>query len=60
MRVSGWRNAYRIKLRKAGYRLGYRVFDERIVIMVIVVERRDKDEAYEIMTARLQRLDDRS
>jgi len=58
MRVSGWRDAYRIKLRAAGYRLGYRVFEDRLVIMVIVVEKREKDKAYKLLDARLRRLDD--
>ncbi len=58
MRVSGWRNVYRIKLRKAGYRLGYRVLEDRVVIMVITVEKRDKDKAYRVLEARLRLLDD--
>jgi mRNA interferase RelE/StbE len=60
MRLSGWRNAYRVKLRRAGYRLGYRVFDDRVVILVIVVDRRDKDKVYDVMEARLKHLNDRS
>ena len=39
-------DCYKIKLRSAGYRLVYRVFDDRIVIQVIAVGKRDKDEAY--------------
>jgi mRNA interferase RelE/StbE len=46
-RLHGYENSYRIKLRRAGYRLGYRVFDAEIVVLVVAVGRRDKDEVYE-------------
>jgi mRNA interferase RelE/StbE len=46
-RLHGYKNSYRIKLRKAGYRLGYRVIDEEITVLVIAVGRRDKDEVYD-------------
>lgn len=46
-RLVGYQNSYRIKLRRAGYRLGYRVFDESVVVLVIAVGRRDKNEVYE-------------
>jgi mRNA interferase RelE/StbE len=40
-RVHGYFNTYKIKLKGAGYRLAYRVFDEVLVIVVIGVGRRD-------------------
>ena len=46
MRLSGLAKSYRIKLRRAGYRLGYRVIDEQVVVYVIAVGLRDKDEIY--------------
>ncbi|HKX80419.1 MAG TPA: type II toxin-antitoxin system RelE/ParE family toxin [Novosphingobium sp.] len=47
MRMSGYRDSYRLKLRKAGYRLAYRVFDSHLVVIVISVGHRDKDEVYD-------------
>lgn len=38
---------YKIKLRSAGYRLDYRVEDERVVVSVIPVGKRERSEAYE-------------
>lgn len=37
---------YKIKLRTSGYRLVYEVIDKTVTVMVIVVGKRDKDEAY--------------
>jgi mRNA interferase RelE/StbE len=45
-RLHGYPNSYRIKLRSAGYRLGYKVLDDRLIVLVIAVGRRDKDEIY--------------
>lgn len=45
-RMRGYRDAYRLKLRKAGYRLGYRVHDEHVIVVVISIERRDKEQVY--------------
>jgi mRNA interferase RelE/StbE len=46
-RMREYKDSYRLKLRKAGYRLGYRVFDKQVIVVVIAIARRDKDEAYE-------------
>lgn len=39
-------NTYKIKLRDAGYRLVYEFIEQRLVIVVIAVGRRDHDEVY--------------
>ncbi len=39
-------NTYKIKLRDAGYRLVYEVIDQRLVVVVIAVGRRDHDTVY--------------
>lgn len=39
-------NTYKIKLRDAGYRPVYQVFDQQLVVLVIAVGRRDHDEVY--------------
>jgi mRNA interferase RelE/StbE len=46
-------DCYKIKLRKVGYRLVYRVFDDRIVVQVIAIGKRERDEAYERAARRL-------
>jgi mRNA interferase RelE/StbE len=47
---------YRIKLRKQGYRLIYRVDDKVIVVIVLAVGKRENDAAYVEATARLTRV----
>ena len=44
--LSGTPDCYKIKLRSAGYRLVYRVEDERITVVVIAVDRRDRNAVY--------------
>lgn len=41
--VRGQPDCYKIKLRKSGYRLVYKVEDDALVVLVITVGRRDKD-----------------
>ena len=45
-------NTYKIKLRDAGYRLVYEVIEQRLVIVVIAVGRRDHDEVYLLASKR--------
>ena len=45
-------NTYKIKLRELGYRLVYEVIDQRLVVVVIAIGRRDHDEAYQIAIKR--------
>jgi mRNA interferase RelE/StbE len=45
-------NTYKIKLRDLGYRLVYEVIDQRLVVLVIAIGRRDHDEAYQIAIKR--------
>jgi len=52
-RLSEFPDCYKIKLRKAGYRLVYRVDDDRIVVMVISVGRRERSEAYKAAARRI-------
>ncbi|TAG04369.1 MAG: type II toxin-antitoxin system mRNA interferase toxin, RelE/StbE family [Betaproteobacteria bacterium] len=46
---------YRIKLRKQGYRLIYRVDDKVIVVIVLAVGKRENDAVYVEATTRLTR-----
>jgi mRNA interferase RelE/StbE len=54
-RLSGYPDCYKIKLRKAGYRLIYQVRDREIVIVVIAVGKRDsnKPDVYSTIEGRL-------
>lgn len=44
--LHGMPNCYKIKLRSAGYRLVYQVDDETIVVSVVAVGKRDKNQVY--------------
>ena len=43
---------YKIKLRSVGYRLVYSVVDERVVVLVIAIGRREHSEVYEMAKRR--------
>ncbi len=45
--LRGMPDHYKIKLRAAGYRLVYRVEDERITVVVLAVGKRERSEVYE-------------
>lgn len=45
--LRGLKDHYKIKLRSAGYRLVYRVEDERITVVVVAVGKRERAEVYE-------------
>lgn len=44
--LSGLANCYKIKLRSAGYRLVYEVEDDRVVVTVVAVGKRERGEVY--------------
>lgn len=48
-------SCYKIKLRKQGVRLVYTVQDDRLIVMVLAVDRREDSAAYQAALARLQR-----
>ncbi len=45
-RLSGMKDCYKIKLRRAGYRLVYQVRDNELIVSVIAVGKRDKNQVY--------------
>ena len=51
--LSGMPDCYKIKLRRVGYRLIYRVDDDIVFVTVIAVGKRDKAEVYETAAERL-------
>lgn len=40
-KLSGSNDLYKIKLRSVGYRMVYQVIDERVVVLVLDVDKRD-------------------
>ncbi len=50
--LSGSRDRYKIKLRGVGYRLVYEVRDVEIVIVVVAVGRRERNEIYKAAAGR--------
>jgi mRNA interferase RelE/StbE len=52
-KLSNMKDCYKIKLRSIGYRLVYKVFQERLVIQVVSVGKRDKDTVYQLAQERL-------
>ena len=45
-KLRGMPDCYKIKLRSSGYRLGYQVIDEKVVVFVISVGKRERSEVY--------------
>lgn len=52
-KLAGLPNCYKIKLRASGYRLVYKVIHDRIVVQVIAIGKRDKEEVYRLAHYRL-------
>ncbi|OPH38378.1 type II toxin-antitoxin system RelE family toxin [Moraxella equi] len=52
-RLSGGQNLYKIKLRSAGYRLVYQVEDDKVMVFVIAVGKREKNAVYDTAEERL-------
>ncbi len=52
-KLSNMPNCYKIKLRSAGYRLVYEVRDKDIVVIVITVGKRERNEVYKTAIKRL-------
>ncbi len=41
-KLSGFENVYKIKLKTSGFRLAYKVEEEKITILVLAIGKRDK------------------
>lgn len=52
-RLSGLKNCYKIKLRKAGYRLVYEVREKEVVILIVAIGKRERNEVYKTAAKRL-------
>ncbi len=53
--LTGAANLYKIKLRQLGYRLVYSVEDKTIMVTVIAVGKRDRNEVYNLALSRLRK-----
>lgn len=53
-RLSGMPDCYKIKLRAAGYRLVYQVFDKRVVVVVVAVGKREDSAVYRKARGRMK------
>ena len=51
-KLSGHADRYKIKLRSAGYRLVYQVFDDEVVVSVIAVGKRENSDIYNTASGR--------
>jgi mRNA interferase RelE/StbE len=45
-RLRGGKERYKIKLRHAGYRLVYEVIDREVLVLVVAVGKRERNEVY--------------
>lgn len=52
-KLSGMPNCYKIKLRSAGYRLVYKVKDDVVIITVVAIGKRERNEVYKNAVKRL-------
>ena len=53
-KLSGLKDCYKVKLRTSGYRLVYRVYEDRVIIQIIAVGKRDKSEIYKLVHHRME------
>ncbi|MCZ6884587.1 type II toxin-antitoxin system RelE family toxin [Rickettsia helvetica] len=51
--INGGNNLYKIKLRSVGYRLVYEVDDKRIIVLVLAIEKRNRNEVYSKLFSRI-------
>lgn len=53
-KLSGLNNIYKIKLGALGYRLAYEVRDDTVIVIVLVVGKREKGTVYRTLTKRMK------
>jgi mRNA interferase RelE/StbE len=52
-RLTGMKDCYKIKLRRAGFRLVYQVRDEELIVSVVAVGKRERNLVYKIASKRI-------
>lgn len=53
-KLSDFDNVYKIKLKPLGIRLAYEVIDERLVVLVLVVGKRENNVVYNELARRIE------
>jgi mRNA interferase RelE/StbE len=51
-RLHGAKERYKIKLRNAGFRLVYEVRDQQLIVLVVAVGKRERNEVYKVAEKR--------
>ena len=54
-KLSGFSNVYKIKLRSSGFRLAYEVVDEKIIVVVLSVGKREDNAVYDEIAKRMEK-----
>ena len=52
-RLNGMKDCYKIKLRKAGYRLVYQVRNIEVIVSIVAVGKRERNAVYKIAAKRI-------
>ncbi len=52
-RLNGTKDCYKIKLKSAGYRLVYQVRDEELVVSVVAIGKRERNQVYKTAIKRV-------
>ena len=52
-KLSGYENVYKIKLRSSGFRLAYEVRDDKIIVVVLAVGKRENNDVYDSLKSRI-------
>lgn len=53
-KLRGLKDCYKIKLRSSGFRLVYQVIDDKVIIAVVAVGKRERSEVYNLASERLR------
>ncbi|MEJ4043745.1 type II toxin-antitoxin system RelE family toxin [Erwinia sp. SLM-02] len=53
-KLRGIKDCYKIKLRSSGFRLVYQVLDDKVIIAVVAVGKRERSEVYNLASERLR------
>ncbi|NKQ40720.1 MAG: type II toxin-antitoxin system RelE/ParE family toxin [Sulfurovum sp.] len=54
-KLSGYTNVYKIKLRSFGFRLAYEVVDEKVIVVVLSVGKRENNAVYDEIVKRMDK-----
>lgn len=55
-RLRGIKDCYKIKLKASGFRLVYQVIDDELIIAVVAVGKRERNQVYQLASERIRRI----